>query len=139
MAILYPLLGGGLIGVAASILLVKSHETAGISGILEGFLRPAPGGRGWRGAFLVGLLAGGLALAVLAPSTLAQTPRPLVVAALGGVLVGFGTRLGGGCTSGHGVCGISRLSLPSIAATATFMGIGIATVLLYRMAGGGSP
>jgi uncharacterized membrane protein YedE/YeeE len=102
-------------------------------------LRPPLGGRLWRGAFVVGLLLGGLAQAIWAPQHFGAAPRPLAVLAVAGLLVGFGTRMGGGCTSGHGVCGISRWSGPSIAATFTFIATGVATVLVYRvLAGGGS-
>jgi uncharacterized protein len=143
--VVWPALGGGaLIGAAASLLLVAAHETAGISGILEGLMRPHDGGRSWRAAFVAGLLVGGLALAVFAPGgpgtagVFGGVPRPLGAVAVAGVLVGFGTRLGGGCTSGHGVCGISRLSLPSVVAVLTFIATGVATATLLRLAGGGS-
>jgi uncharacterized membrane protein YedE/YeeE len=127
-----PLIGGALIGAAASLLLALARETAGISGIVEGLLHPTSG-RPWRAAFVAGLLLGGLLLAILAPGHFGAAPRPLGVVAVAGLLVGFGTRMGGGCTSGHGVCGISRWSRPSMVATATFIATGIVTVLFYRM------
>jgi uncharacterized membrane protein YedE/YeeE len=134
-------LGGALIGLAAALLLLGNGRIAGISGIAGQALWPAEGeARGWRWAFLLGLplgaalvgwARGGLALEI-------QATPPVLVAA--GLLVGFGTRLGNGCTSGHGVCGIARGSRRSIVATLTFMGLGGATVWLMRhaLAGAGS-
>jgi uncharacterized membrane protein YedE/YeeE len=136
MSYAMPLLGGALIGSAASLLLSVARETAGISGIVEGLLRPAAGARSWRAAFVGGLLLGGLALALINPGLIGGVPRPLAVVGLAGLLVGFGTRMGGGCTSGHGVCGISRLSTPSLMATITFIATGVITVLLYRTLSG---
>jgi uncharacterized membrane protein YedE/YeeE len=138
MSFLPSLAGGALIGVAASLLLFMGRETAGISGIVDGMLRRELGGRRWRGAFLAGLLAGGVLMLVLAPQAFGPSPRSLGVVALAGLLVGFGTRMAGGCTSGHGVCGLSRLSYPSLIAVVTFIGAGIATVLALRLAGVGS-
>jgi uncharacterized membrane protein YedE/YeeE len=127
------LLGGALIGVSASILLVFNRRTAGISGILAGALRPAEAEARWRWAFLAGLLAGGFALRALSPATVPAPHTPLGLAVLSGLLVGLGTRLGSGCTSGHGVCGISRGSLRSLAATVTFMATGaLATAAVYH-------
>jgi uncharacterized membrane protein YedE/YeeE len=127
------LLGGLLIGSAASLLLVASGRIAGISGILGGLIDRPKGETGWRVAFLAGLLAGGFVLRVLVPGAIAapavSSPFVLVLA---GLLVGFGTRLGNGCTSGHGVCGVSRLSPRSIAATATFMAAGMLTTFVVR-------
>lgn len=127
------LIGGGLIGLAASLFLLGNGRVAGISGIASGLLAPgsAHGERRWRAAFLVGLLAVGLGAAFVAPERLGSSPRswPLLLAA--GLLVGVGTRLGSGCTSGHGVCGISRLSPRSIAATITFIGAGMLAVRLF--------
>jgi uncharacterized membrane protein YedE/YeeE len=134
------LLGGVLIGIAASALLWLDGKVAGISGIVGGMLRPRPGDVIWRAAFVGGLLAGGTILRVVAPGAFAisvREPVPLLVAA--GLLVGVGTQLGNGCTSGHGVCGISRGSRRSLVATVTFMAAGVATVFVARHLLGGAP
>ena len=131
------LAGGALIGLAASVLLVFTGRVAGISGILDGFLRPAARDWGWRAAFLLGLLAGGVGLLLLRPGSIVEPVRPLGTLTVAGVLVGFGSRMGSGCTSGHGVCGLSRLSLRSLVATVTFMATGIATVTVMRLMGAG--
>ena len=130
------LVGGLLIGLAASALLLLTGRVAGISGVVAGVLVPRRGEWGWRVAFAAGLLAGGVALAMLAPARLGVPSRPYGVLAVAGLLVGFGARLGGGCTSGHGVCGLSRLSLRSLVATLTFMATGIASASLVRLLGG---
>lgn len=125
-------MGGALIGLASTGLLLFHGRIAGISGIFGGLLQPRNGDVSWRLAFVVGLLAGGLALIAVAPETIGTASgRSLGVVALGGVLVGFGTRMGNGCTSGHGVCGLSRFSVRSLVAVLTFMGVGmvVATVL----------
>ena len=130
------LLGGALIGLAAAGLLLLTGKTAGVSGILDGVLRGEKGEWGWKAAFLAGLVSGGLLLAWRNPSALADgSPRawPWVIA--GGLLVGFGARLGGGCTSGHGVCGIGRGSLRGLVGTALFIATGALTVLLLRRLG----
>jgi uncharacterized membrane protein YedE/YeeE len=133
---LWALSGGALIGLAASLLFWFNGRIAGISGIVAGLLLPARGESGWRAAFLAGLgLAGALAL-LLAPEAIGRSPYGLPVLALGGLLVGLGTRLGDGCTSGHGVCGVSRLSARSIVATGTFIATGVVTVLSVRLLGG---
>ncbi|HUK57656.1 MAG TPA: YeeE/YedE family protein [Stellaceae bacterium] len=127
------LIGGALIGLAASLLWLSQARIAGISGILGNLMRPQPGESAWRMAFLAGLvlapivyrLAGGSL-----PAIALTASAPIVIA--GGLLVGFGTRLGGGCTSGHGVCGMARLSPRSIAATLLFMASGFATVFIAR-------
>jgi uncharacterized membrane protein YedE/YeeE len=126
------LAGGLLVGVAAAMLILFNGRIAGISGIVGGLLRPVRGDVGWRAAFVAGLLAAPLAwLAIAAaPRLHVAASVPALVAA--GLLVGVGTRLGSGCTSGHGVCGISRGSLRSLAATATFMGAGFAVVFVVR-------
>lgn len=123
--------GGALIGLAASLLLGLDGRIAGVSGILGG-VGDAPGDRGWRLAFLGGLVlgAGGYALATGGLPQQLQGGPALMAAA--GLLVGFGTRLGSGCTSGHGICGIARLSPRSLAATATFMATGLLTVFVAR-------
>src|SRR5690349_8922987 len=103
--------GGVLIGLGASLLLLCNGEIAGISGIFEGLLARKAGDIAWRIAFCLGLLAGGAALLSFYPSAFSlPANRPLASIAIAGLLVGYGARLGGGCTSGHGVCGISRFS-----------------------------
>jgi uncharacterized membrane protein YedE/YeeE len=129
------LFGGVLIGIAASLLLLASGRVAGISGILGGVLVRARGDVGWRLWFLAGLLIAGAVAAALQPDALGSSPRSLPWVVLSGLLVGVGTRLGNGCTSGHGVCGVSRLAPRSIAATATFIAAGIAAVALLRAIG----
>lgn len=129
----YTALGGGvLIGLASAWLILMNGRVAGISGILGGVLDGAKGDRGWRVAFILGLLVGpaiwGLFHALPAIDIRASTP--MLVAA--GLLVGVGTRYAAGCTSGHGVCGLSRLSPRSLAATMTFMAGGFATVYVVR-------
>jgi hypothetical protein len=125
------LLGGLLIGLAAGALLVATGKTAGVSGILEGLLRGERGEWPWKAAFAAGLVAGGIVLAWLRPAALAaEAPRPLAWVLAGGVLVGFGARLGGGCTSGHGVCGIGRGSLRGLVATVLFIATGVLSVLV---------
>ncbi len=127
------LAGGVLIGLAATLLLWLTGRIAGISGIVVGVLQPRQGEVAWRAAFLVGLIAAGAAWLWLVPG--AYTPRqgfPPVLLVVAGLLVGFGTRLGNGCTSGHGVCGLGRLSLRSLAAVMTFMVTAIATTYIVR-------
>jgi uncharacterized membrane protein YedE/YeeE len=125
------LVGGLLIGLAAALLLLLNGRISGISGIVGGLLARHSSEAGWRVAFVAGLLLGALAY-VLATgdAVLVRIQASLPVLAAAGLLVGFGTRLGSGCTSGHGVCGIARLSRRSIAATATFFGVAILTVFL---------
>jgi hypothetical protein len=139
-AYLLPLAGGVLLGLAACALLFLSGRVAGLSGILAGLGRPSAGASewGWRAAFTVGLLVGGGALLALRPSSFAGSPRSLGVLAVAGLLVGFGARLGSGCTSGHGVCGLGRLSGRSAVATVTFMATGaVAAILGARLLGHG--
>jgi len=118
--VLLTLVGGGCIGLAASYLLAAEGRMAGISGILAGALQPRP--EGWRLRFLAGLVAGGFVLLLLSPQTV-STPLSMSLGGVvvAGLMVGFGTRMGGGCTSGHGVCGLPRFSLRSLVATLTFM------------------
>ncbi|MFB1478860.1 YeeE/YedE family protein [Corallococcus sp. RDP092CA] len=134
--ILLPLVGGALIGLSASLLLLANGRVAGISGVVGSLLTPARGDIAWRLSFLAGLLGGGLLLAAVRPGTFAATAPPGVGGAItlvgAGLLVGFGSLLGNGCTSGHGVCGISRGATRSIAATLTFMATGGLTVFLVR-------
>lgn len=130
---LSALLGGALIGLSASALLAFTGRIAGISGIVGGLLRPRAGDIGWRAAFALGLFSGGGILRLLDPSALALPGLPgLPVVVLAGLLVGVGTHLGNGCTSGHGVCGISRGSRRSLVATLAFMLTGMLTVWLTR-------
>jgi len=127
------LLGGGLIGLSAGLLLMTTGRITGISGIIAGMLVPASDGRPWRGLFVAGLILGcGLVRLVSAdavPITIAASNGELLVA---GLLVGFGTRLANGCTSGHGICGVAHLSPRSIVATLTFMASGALTVFIMR-------
>ena len=133
------LLGGAMIGAAASMLLLGNGRIAGISGTFAGLLRPVVGDTAWRVAFVGGLLAGGLLLAVLAPETIASSVnRGLGVTVLAGVVVGFGVRMGNGCTSGHGVCGLSRLSTRSLVATVSFLGVGMLTASAIQLIFGGA-
>lgn len=134
------LLGGALIGVAASMLLLFNGRIAGISGIVGGLLRPAGRAIGWRAAFVGGLAVGGVVLALAWPSTIAApTGRGFAVIAVAGLLVGIGVRMGSGCTSGHGVCGIGRASPRSVVATLTFMATGMLIASLFgRVFGGAS-
>ena len=127
------LAGGLLIGLSASAMLLMDGKIAGISGILAGALKPVKSDTSWRVCFLAGLLAGGLFLRIVMPGAFAfGIIRPLPVLAIAGLAVGFGTRLGSGCTSGHGVCGLSRLSPRSLVATVTFIFTGALTVYLLN-------
>ena len=129
------LAGGILLGIASALFILVNGRILGISGILGGLLSPKAGDAGWRVAFLLGMLAAPVTLGLIAPAGWIAAPRieagtaAIVVA---GLLVGYGTRLGSGCTSGHGVCGLSRLSPRSLVATGTFMAAGFATVFLIR-------
>lgn len=131
------LAGGLVIGLAAAMLVLFNGRIAGISGILGGLLRPSPGEVAWRAAFVAGLIVAPLAWALFAalPAIHVEAGTPTLVIA--GLLVGFGTRLGSGCTSGHGVCGLSRFSPRSLAATLTFMAAGFAVVFVVRHVLGG--
>ncbi len=131
-------IGGALIGLAAALLMLLTGRIAGISGILGGCLGTAGGDKGWRLAFLGGLILVPLTGAVTGYGlTTPQMPASFTVIIAAGLLVGFGTRLGSGCTSGHGVCGIARLSPRSITATAVFMATAILVVALTRHLLGG--
>ena len=129
------LAGGVLLGIASAMFILFNGRILGISGIVGGLLGPRRGDAGWRIAFLLGMLAAPLTFALVAPAGFLPAPRTdagtgTVIAA--GLLVGFGTRLGSGCTSGHGVCGLSRLSPRSLVATLAFMAAGFLTVFLLR-------
>ncbi len=133
------LAGGMLIGVSASLMLLFNGKIAGISEIVAGVLAPARGDALWRLAFIVGLIAAGAALGAAIPWAFEiAIDRSTGEFAAAGLLVGFGSRLGNGCTSGHGVCGISRGSRRSLAATATFMITGGATVYVINHVLGGA-
>jgi len=126
------LAGGLLIGLAAAALILFNGRIAGISGIAGGLLRPARGDAGWRIAFLIGLVAAPLVYLLGAPLPAVRVEAGTAILVVAGLLVGIGTRYGAGCTSGHGVCGLSRLSPRSLAATAAFMLAGFATVFVTR-------
>ena len=126
------LAGGALIGVAAALFLLLNGRIAGISGIVGGLLRPAPGDWQWRLAFVAGVVLAPVlyALVTVLPAIRIDASAPML--AIAGLLVGVGTRYGSGCTSGHGVCGLSRRSPRSLAATLAFMGAGFVTVYVTR-------
>lgn len=119
-----------MIGIASAFLLLSHGRIAGISGIVGSLLQRSTHDRGWRLAFLAGMVAAGLVASAIAPSAVGASVRGLPLVILAGFLVGYGTRLGSGCTSGHGVCGISRLSARSLVAVVTFMATGAVTAIL---------
>ncbi len=125
------LAGGVLIGLASVWLLAANGRIAGVSGILHGLFAQPPGERAWRVAFVAGLIAAGFAWRAFAPAT-ASPEAHWGWLALAGGLVGFGTRIGGGCTSGHGVCGLGRFSLRSLVAVTIFMATGMAATFVMR-------
>jgi uncharacterized membrane protein YedE/YeeE len=128
------LAGGGLIGLSATVLLLGTGRVAGITGILGGLLRVPSGDTAWRAAFLAGLASAGAVMAWWVPAAFEVTvDRPVALLMVGGSLAGFGARLGSGCTSGHGVCGISRLSGRSMVATCVFVATGMVTVYLTNL------
>ena len=133
------LCGGLLIGLSASLLLLSDGKIAGISGIVGGLLSPVKNDTAWRVLFIVGLLAGGLLFQLFSPGVftigISRSTGALIVA---GLCVGFGTRLGNGCTSGHGVCGISRFSPRSLISTITFIVTGAITVYIINHLLGGT-
>ena len=129
---LSALAGGLLIGLAAAVFALFNGRIAGISGIIGGLFRPQSGDTAWRGAFLAGLLAAPWLFQVFAPLPDIRIDAGNGTLILAGLLVGVGTRYGSGCTSGHGVCGISRLSPRSLVATASFMLTGFVTVFIVR-------
>ena len=126
------LAGGVLIGVAAAMFVLLNGRIAGISGILGGLLKPATGDIIWRAAFLLRLVAAPLAYTLFAAPSELQIDASYSALVIAGLLVRVGTRYGSGCTSGHGVCGLSRLSPRSLFATVAFMGAGFATVFVLR-------
>ena len=127
------LLGGALIGLAASVFLLTHGKVAGISGLFGGLLNPQTEDGPVRFAFVAGLVLAGVFARMFAPGLFAAMPasRPMLVIAIAGLLVGYGTRIGNGCTSGHGVCGLSRFSIRSLVATITFIATGAVTVALF--------
>ena len=126
------LAGGALIGLAAAMFAMFNGRIAGISGVVAGLLRPTKGDVAWRAAFVGGLLAAPLVYVLMATAPALQIDAGFGAIAVAGVLVGVGTRYGSGCTSGHGVCGLSRMSPRSLVATGAFMGAGFVTVFLIR-------
>ena len=130
---LMPLTGGILIGFSASMMLLFSGRIAGVSGIFGGILFQQGKERAWRLSFITGLIGGGILLyAINAEFFENSSGRGLLAVNIAGFLVGIGTRIGGGCTSGHGVCGIGRLSVRSIVATVTFVFAGMVAVVLLK-------
>lgn len=130
------LLGGGIIGIAVSLMLLLNGRVTGISGIIGGVLSPLKGDVAWRILFFVGLFLGGLVFKLVQPAQLGgalSTDNWTLIAA--GLLVGFGTLLGSGCTSGHGVCGISRFSIRSLVATIVFIMAGVLAVYVFKQLG----
>ena len=123
------LLGGALIGVSASLMLAFNGRVTGISGIVGGLVHPSAGDVAWRALFVAGLVAGGIVAAFTLPGAFTGASTGIGTALVAGLLVGVGTRVGNGCTSGHGVCGVSRFSVRSIAATLTFISTGALVVL----------
>lgn len=132
------LIGGCLIGLAVSVMLLFNGRVTGVSGIANSIFSGDSENRGWRIAFILGLFSAGLLVQLVKPELLAPVIKSnYAVLAVAGLLVGFGTVLGSGCTSGHGVCGLSSLSPRSLAATLVFMLMGMLTVWLLRTLGGG--
>ena len=130
---LMPLTGGILIGISASMMLLFSGRIAGVSGIFGGMLFQQGKERAWRLSFITGLIGGGILLyAINAEFFENSSGRGLLAVNIAGFLVGIGTRVGGGCTSGHGVCGIGRLSVRSIVATVTFVFAGMVAVVFLK-------
>jgi uncharacterized protein len=131
-------IGGALIGLAATLLILLTGRIAGISGIFGGLLQPGADDRGWRIAFIAGLILAPLAAGLVGyPMAPPQMPGSWGLTVGAGLLVGFGSRLGGGCTSGHGVCGIARLSARSLVATVVFTVTAVAVVAVSRHVVGG--
>ncbi len=132
-SVIHALIGGGLIGLAAALALVVHGRIAGISGLLGGALQTDDdGGRPFRLAFIAGLVVTGVVVAQLVPQAFGANVARTPALAAAGLLVGIGTTMANGCTSGHGVCGISRLSKRSLVAVAVFMGVAMITVAVRR-------
>ena len=126
------LAGGAIIGLGTALLILLNGRLAGISGVLGGLLRPLKSDIGWRLAFILGLIAAPLAYQLVHALPVATINAKVSVLVIAGLLVGIGTRYGAGCTSGHGVCGLSRLSARSLVATLIFMAAGFITVFVVR-------
>jgi uncharacterized membrane protein YedE/YeeE len=126
------LAGGALIGISAALFILLNGRIAGITGIVGGLFKPAKGDVSWRIAFTLGLIIAPIVWLLFSPLPVITIDADYDLLIVAGLIVGFGTRLGSGCTSGHGVCGISRLSPRSIISTLTFMGTGFLTVLIAR-------
>ena len=126
------LLGGIIIGIAAALLLLLNGRIAGVSGVLGGLLHPIKGDLNWRLAFVLGLIASPIVYALFTPLPLSRVGADVNTLIVAGLLVGLGTRYASGCTSGHGVCGLSRFSLRSLVATLVFMAAGFITVYVTR-------
>jgi uncharacterized membrane protein YedE/YeeE len=125
--------GGALIGLAAVLLMLLNGRIAGVTGVFAGLIDPLSTDRGWRATFVIGLIAAPLSAALLGYTIpIPHMPPSLITITAAGLLVGFGTRLSNGCTSGHGICGIARLSPRSITATAVFMAAAIVVVAVTR-------
>ncbi|MDQ7048195.1 MAG: YeeE/YedE thiosulfate transporter family protein [Enterobacterales bacterium] len=132
--IIKPLLGGMVIGLSAALLMLARGRIAGISGIIEGVLRPKSGEIAWRVLFLCGIICGGLIFSFIMPERfVVEINRTTWMVALAGLLVGIGTHIGCGCTSGHGICGISRFSVRSLVAVPTFMLTGATVVWVVNL------
>jgi len=128
------IIGGALIGISASIMLLFTGRVTGISGIMGGILNPKSSDKGWRFLFIAGLVVGGLIMVSIQPDNfVVKSVATNIDYVIAGLLVGFGTLLGNGCTSGHGVCGLSRFSSRSFVATITFMAMGILSTLIFRL------
>lgn len=129
-----PLLGGGLIGIAVSLMLLLNGRVSGVSGIVGGTLNRLRGDFSWRIAFILGLFSGGSILKWIRPEVFYDDlNRNIPILIIAGLLVGYGTLLGNGCTSGHGICGISRMSPRSIVSTAIFISAGMFVATLFRI------
>ena len=129
-------IGGALIGLSAALLMLATGRIAGVSSIFGGLVSPWSSDRGWRLAFVAGLILAPLTGSLVGYAfTAPPMPANWALIVIAGLLVGFGTRLGGGCTSGHGICGVARLSPRSLTATAVFMGVAIVVVALMRHGG----
>lgn len=137
--ILYSLLGGGLIGIAVTVMLLFNGRVTGVSGIIASSLAKPNKNDLWRWFFLAGMLTGGILMSILRPDFFVNlSDRSLTLVIIAGLLVGYGTVMGSGCTSGHGVCGVSRFSIRSVIATLTFMLFGFFTVQIVSYFLGGA-
>jgi len=137
-AMIEALIGGAIIGIAVSFMLIGNGRVTGISGITAGLLNFAKHDIGWRIAFITGLLVGGITLNLMRPELFVLSANMSNYDYLiAGLLVGFGSVLGSGCTSGHGVCGISRFSMRSIISTIVYISFGIISVIIFKMLRGG--